>query len=66
MFGYKLSIKEKIFLTLYVVLLLIMSFSAGNYYKNLWVFSCVFVMWLYTMIAVMREDSQEENPKDNV
>lgn len=57
MFGYKLSIKEKLFLTIYIVLLLIMSYSAGNYYKNLWIFSGVFLMGLYTMIMVMREDS---------
>ncbi len=61
MFGYKLRTKEKVYLTLYVLLLLIMSLSAGNYYKNLWVFSGVFIMGLYTMIMVMREDSKEEN-----
>ncbi len=66
MFDCKLKVKDKILFILFVVMLLVMSFAAGNYYRSLWVFFGVFIMGLFTVIVAIKKECEEEQNKHEV
>ena len=66
MFGCKLKVKDKILFLLFVVILLIMSFAAANYYRSLTVFFSVFAMGIVVVIMAVRQECKEEQNKRNV
>jgi|GEM_PF-2827189 len=61
MFGCQLKVKEKVLLGVFILLLLVMSSVAGNYYRSLSVLFGSFAFGVVVAVLALRLECEDRN-----